>query len=376
MKKLLFMIPSLKLAGMERVFVTYANMLVHAGYDVTAIAFDASDDLKQELDKRVKFIYKPPKNHFGRSIPYIRHKFYDVGLWETRASARQLYDYYVGKEKYDVEIAFYRGRCVKIISGSTNPDSLKIAWVHNDFSMCKGITSSFSDLNGAIKAYDRFDKIICVSKMVEKSFQKVIGITDKTMVMYNPIPVDEIKEKSHMPCDYKKQRFTIMSIGRLMPAKGYDRLIKACARLQKEGHNLGLIIIGYGSELDNLKTIANSVEIKNLTFTGKQENPFKFIKSADLYVCSSRYEGYNLTVAEALSLGIPVLTTNCAGPPEILENGKYGMIVENSERGLYHEIRKLLKTPELLAMYKEKAAEAARNMDEKHFLHRLKNALD
>ena len=375
MKKILFMLPSLKLGGMERVFVTIANLLVRSGYDVTAVAFNPEDDMKYLLDERVKYRYQPPKKHFSKKIPYIRHQYYDNGLWETRASAQKLYRHYIGSETFDVEIAFFRGRCVKIISGSTNPSSLKLAWVHNDFTGCEGVTANFNGIGQVKEAYRRFDKILCVSRQVEASFHSVIGLADKTAVLYNPLPIAEIVEKSKARCPYQKQRFAVMSIGRLMPAKGYDRLIKACARLQQEGRDLELVIIGGGGERQALEALARQTGVKHLTLTGKQDNPFQFICSADLYVCSSRYEGFNLTVAEALALNLPVLTTDCAGPPEILQGGEYGMIVDNSEDGLYNGIKTLYDHPALLKQFRTKAENGAALFDEKQFIQRLKSIL-
>ncbi len=127
-KKILFVLPWLKVGGLERVQVNIANALSSRGHDVTILALNPENDLFGELDKRVKYVYKPYKPHkIMKRLPYIRHKFYDDGMWETRASANALYKYYVGNEKYDVEIGFFRGLSIKIISGSTNKNSVKLA---------------------------------------------------------------------------------------------------------------------------------------------------------------------------------------------------------------------------------------------------------
>ena len=89
--------------------------------------------------------------------------------------------------------------------------------------------------------------------------------------------------------------------------------------------------------------------------TGMQKNPYPYIKDADLLVCSSYYEGYNLTVAEALIIGTPVLSTDCTGPREILDGGEYGMIVENSDEGLYNGLKRCCDDSALLKKYREKA---------------------
>ena len=92
---------------------------------------------------------------------------------------------------------------------------------------------------------------------------------------------------------------------------------------------------------------------------------------ADLYVCSSRFEGYNLTVAEALILGVPVLSTDCAGPNEILDNGKYGVIVENSEDGLYSGIKDLLDNSDKLRYYKKRVKERISFFDEETIVRQI-----
>lgn len=375
MKKFLFMLPSLRTGGMERVFVTIANLLVRAGNSVTAVTFNPEMDMKGDLDEKVEVIYKEPKKHLGKIIPYIRHTMYDNGLWETRASARQLYKYYIGDNKYDIEIAFFRGRCVKIISGSTNPDSRKIAWVHSDFTKCEGIEGNFKGMDAVKKAYSVFDKIVCVSKPAEKAFAQVIGLDEKTVTIQNCVPVSDITEKSKAPCDFEKKCFTVMSVGRLHKVKGYDRLIRACARLQKAGTPLDLVIIGKGDEAENLRSLAAELDYPNLTLLGQQDNPYRYVKNADLYVCSSFYEGFNLTIAEALALGVPALSTDCSGPCEILNNGEYGMIVENSEDGLYNGMLKLIQDPELLEKYKSKTKERTKFFDEYTYMKKIEKII-
>ncbi len=358
MKKVLFVLPWLALGGLERMQVTIANALVMRGYDVTVLVLEDRLDLKDELDERVHLIYKPYKPHrIMNHIPYIRHKFYDDGMWETRASAEKLYNYYIGKEKYDVEVGFFRGLSVKIVSGSTNKSSRKIAWVHSDFKHCKGITNNFKSLEDTQNAYSRYDKIVCVSKQAEESFNQIIGLCNKTTVIYNMLPTDRILKAANESIDIKKQKFTILSVGHLIDVKGYDRLLEAVKRLIDDGFDFDLWLVGYGDDEHKLKKYAKENALNNVNFLGFQKNPYKYMKNADLYVCSSRYEGFNLTVAEALFLEKPVISTNCTGPREILEDGKYGMLVDNSTEGLYNGIRQFLSNDTVIKDYRQKAKE-------------------
>jgi len=366
MKKILFILPSLAVGGLERVQVTIANALVRRGYDVKVMLLNPVKALASELDERVKLVYKPEKTHkIMKRIPYIRHKLYDDGMWETRASAKKLYKYYIGKEKFDVEIAFFRGLPIKIISGSTNKASVKIAWVHSDFKVCKGVANNFKSMQHVKNAYGRFDKIVCVSGQAQQSFIDVVGCVEKTELIYNLLPVEEIVKKSIEEIDIQKQKFMICAVGRLGAEKGYDRLLSAVVRLKTEGFDFDLWLIGDGREKDALQKFVKENALDNVLLLGKQSNPYKYMKQADLYVCSSLYEGFNLTVAEAMILGIPVLSTKCTGPSEILDNGAYGMLVDNSTEGLYQGIKELLSDDaDKLAYYKQKTQERRPFFDE------------
>ena len=76
---------------------------------------------------------------------------------------------------------------------------------------------------------------------------------------------------------------------------------------------------------------------------------------SNLYISPSFTEGYSLSIAEAIVLGLPILSTDCAGPSELLNHGEYGMIVENNSDGIYKGLKQLLSNPQLLEKYKRKS---------------------
>ncbi|MBQ1453267.1 MAG: glycosyltransferase, partial [Ruminococcus sp.] len=193
MKNILLLLPSLTVGGMERMAVTLANKLDSLGFSVTVMILDDITELQTELSNNIRLIRKPYKNHFGKKLPYIRHKYYDDGMWETRATPRQLYEYYVGKEEFDVEIAFFRGLCVKIISGSTNQNAVRLAWVHSDFRRARGYQNNFRSINEVRDAYVRFDRVVCVSNEAKTGFIETIGDAGNLTTIYNMLPVEKIK---------------------------------------------------------------------------------------------------------------------------------------------------------------------------------------
>ena len=162
---------------MEKMAVTLANKLDSLGNSVTLMLLDNKTDLQYELSDKVRLIHKPYKAHLGQKLPYLRSKYYDDGMWETRAKAEQLYNYYVGKEKFDVEIAFFRGLPVKIISGSTDRAAVHLAWVHNDFRRAKGFQNNFRSAGEVFAAYSSFDRVICVSNEAQAGFIETVGDT-------------------------------------------------------------------------------------------------------------------------------------------------------------------------------------------------------
>ena len=132
-------------------------------------------------------------------------------------------------------------------------------------------------------------------------------------------------------------------MGGLVQQKGYDRLLRIYNNIVKKEKNIHLYILGEGNQRKELeKYIRNNNLGDKVTLLGYKENPYKYVKKADLFVCSSYYEGYSTAVTEALIVGTPVITTLCSGMQELLDNGTYGMIVENNEESLYNGLKKLI----------------------------------
>ena len=108
-----------------------------------------------------------------------------------------------------------------------------------------------------------------------------------------------------------------------------------------------------------------------VTLKGFQTNPYKFIMVSDLFVCSSRTEGFSTVVTEALILGIPVVSTDCSGMTELLGDSEYGLVTENNEDALYLGIKTLISDNTLLNHYQKKSQERSRDFDIKKTMHEV-----
>jgi len=183
--------------------------------------------------------------------------------------------------------------------------------------------------------YPLADIIICVCDAVRQDLFNIIGekIGKKTVVIYNPVPIDYIRQKSKEPLDFSKLPFKtithpmIVAVGRLELAKDYPTLIKAFAKLLtiQIAH---LLIIGEGKERKTLQILIEKLSISQYChLIGFISNPYPYIAKADLFVLSSKWEGFPNVVAEALALRRPIVATDCGGVREILADGKWGRIV-------------------------------------------------
>ena len=222
-RKILFVTPSLTVGGMEKTLVTIANFLAKRNYSVTIILLYLPNDYIDELDKNICVkVVSDPRFSIKSRIPFIRRKYYDSELYKKAASPEELYRYYVGKENYDVEVAFFRGHSVKIISGSTNKKSTKIAWVHSDYRYCKGLMAYFRSDEELKKAYLKFNKIVCVSNQAKDAFIERIGNLSSISVCYNMININRINQlasESGYPIKHNNKPI-IISVCRLVSVKG------------------------------------------------------------------------------------------------------------------------------------------------------------
>ena len=340
MKRVLFLVPSLSVGGMERMLVLYANLFAQNGDDVTVLNFSFDDPaMISELDERVRYrsAYQPVPNllrWFARGQKEGGFRLLPWKQWIRFHRPAYLYRKYI-QEPYDLEIAFYGAYALKILSGypADRKGTTRLAWVHSDFQMETGYRKGFASRDALLYAYRRMDRVVCVSNRAKESFCKAVGDPGNLAVLYNMLPVEEIRRKAEEPPTVR------------VPKASFHALIES---------------LDAGSYL---------------TITGMQSNPYPYLKEADLLVCASHYEGFPLNVAEALIAGTPVLSTDCTGPTEILENGTYGMLVPDDDRAILEGIRSFATDPSLSERYRARAAKRASELDAAHGMERLLSIL-
>lgn len=354
-KKILFLINNLLGGGAEKILIETIKKIDKSKYDIDLMTIYDDGIYIDEAKKLVNYktMFKKHKKFWGIS-------FYSFVLRYLKIMpATFLYRKYIRK-KYDVEIAFLEGAPTKIISGSNNYKSRKICWVHVDPVAQKLSTKNYISFRSEKKAYMKFDKIFCVSSQVQRSFNERYEITDNVEVLLNILDEDIIIKKSQeelKDCDFLNSSFKIVSTGRLARQKNFMMLLKVINRLKKD-FDFCLYIFGEGKCRNELEKYIEENELQNyVKLKGFVNNPFPYIKNGDLYVCSSIAEGFSTAVTEALILGVPVITTLCAGMDDLLGNSEYGLITANNEDSLYDGFYKLLSDKNLYNNYKNRAKE-------------------
>lgn len=360
MKKILLMVDNLDEGGVSKVLFDLLDNIDKEKYDITVMALYNNGIYKDKIKSYGRYIYcfNPP-NEKDNSIKGTLYRKYWGGMLKLPESF--MYKWFV-KEKYDIEIAFIHGWSTKFISASNNKKSKKIAWVHADLVTWNKVDGVFKNLDHHKNAYSKFNEVVCVSKTVKDGIEKKYGVKN-AKVIYNPINREKILNLSNEKIEDIKftSKFKLISVGRLAEEKGYDRLLRVFKQLDDEGFDLELTIIGSGEKYNELNDYIEENNLKDKVFLlGYRENPYKYVKNSDLFVCSSLSEGFSLVIGEAMAIGVPVVSVKCQGANEVLGFGEYGMLVNNDENSLCNGIKMLIDNKKLCDTYRTKAIERGR----------------
>jgi glycosyltransferase involved in cell wall biosynthesis len=269
-----------------------------------------------------------------------------------------LYQFILKGKKYDVEFAAIHGFRDEILN-SPQKSSKKLIWIHNDLKK-----TEFHDYTDEeFRKFFGYDKIMVISEKIEQDFESLAQNAEekeKIVRIYNPLDTEEILRKSEnkttdcfVPRNDKSEPVFI-SVGTVFPQKGFDRLLKIHKKLLDEGFLHEIQILGDGYDFENIKNLQKELNVtETSTLFGFTDNPYPYFKNADFYILSSRYEGFPTVLFEAITLKKNIIATDVSGVKEMLKDGKLGLIVENSEEGIYFGMKKALENPESFEKYSE-----------------------
>ena len=214
------------------------------------------------------------------------------------------------------------------------------------------------------KILGKADSLVAVSHGVAEDIFAITGIPlEKIKVIRNPVITPELKDLATAPVDHEwllqKDIPVLLGIGRLGRQKNFELLIKAFNEMRSR-IDCRLIILGEGRRRSSLEKLVNRLGLNEyVELPGFVVNPFAYLAKSDLFVLSSLWEGSPNALAEALALGIPVVSTDCdSGPHEILQDSRYGRLVPvNDDEKLAEAMISTLSNPLQSEILREAVAE-------------------
>jgi glycosyltransferase involved in cell wall biosynthesis len=217
------------------------------------------------------------------------------------------------------------------------------------------------------RLYQNLESIIVPSSgALEESVRVARMPRGRFQVIHNPLDIDLIARKAHQPLGSVFPFPYLLAAGRLSEEKGFGMLLRAYRLLKERGLQHHLVILGEGPLRHDLESLVQKYELVGEVFMpGFVTNPFNVMRNAGIFVLSSEHESFGMVIAEALSLGVPVVSTDCpSGPREILADGKYGLLaVPGDHVDLADKIQLLLNNQSMLRDFatfgKQRAGEFA-----------------
>lgn len=359
MKKVLFVVDEKMLGGVSIVLENILWALDQNKYKIDVAVLHNRGECLKNIPENVNII---PGGSFFDSIDFpiseiikkkdiklllnkLRIVFYMKTGWIKKRIIKERKK--MGLGNYDTEIAFKDG--FTALFTAFGPTLNKVHWLHYEYNLLNPNANYDSLFKEALPT---FNNIIAVSKGVMDYFNGIYHLESKTSVIANLINIEQILEKAGAVEEHHIFNNHFISVGRLHNQKGYDILMNVVSRLQKENKlpaNFKLDIYGGGPMEMQLKQQLKDLSLENyVCLKGQTLNPFRYVKEADVFILSSRYEPFGLVIVEAMTLQVPVLATSNAATAELIDSGINGYIVENSEEGLYKGLLYMIEHPEFI----------------------------
>lgn len=354
-KKILIRIGSLRHGGAEKALVTFLKNLPKEKYEIDLLLNLYSGKYLAEVPDWINILYLNKGEMITTNrIQDIPQKAFRVVYQKMlQKFPNLLYKNILKGKKYNIEFAAIHGFRDEILN-SPLKSSKKIIWIHND--LRKTHFHNYTDEE--IRKFFGFDKIMVISEHIQKDFENLARTEDeknRIVRIYNPLDTAEILTKAGSGKQEAGSNVpTFISVGTVFPQKGFDRLLKVHKRLLDEGFNHKIKIVGDGYDFENIKKLKSELGVdETAEMTGFTDNPYPHFKNADFYILSSRYEGFPTVLFEAITMKKNIIATDVSGVREMLEDGKLGLIVENSEEGIYEGMKKALSEPEHFSEYQQ-----------------------
>jgi glycosyltransferase involved in cell wall biosynthesis len=349
-KNLLFVIESLHCGGAEKSLITLLRYIDFNKYNVDLLLIKKGGEFEKFIPRQVHVIHKElftGLGFFSKMSAKTRfwllrkqntnRQFHTAQLfWKALGNSIKMHE-----KEYDIAIAYNQGFATYFVAEKTLAVK-KIAWLNTDYQKA-GYNASFDYIR-----YTQFEKIIAVSRENQLSLIKAMDAINKAL------PSNIIKDISDEETIYRlslekdslpgeENIVKILTVARLVKAKGLYLAIEACELLKANGKDIKWYVIGEGDDRPYLEALIREKKLQEVfILLGYKENPYPFMRSCDLYIQTSLFEGLGITLIEAAILKKPIVTTNFPTASTIITHNETGVICEMDAQSIAGSITNYL----------------------------------
>ena len=353
-KRILFIIDSLNCGGAEKSLISLLPLLDYDRLDVNLLIFKRGGVFEKYIPNQVRV---------------ISHELYGSGFWgRIRRMIHQIkfsYQLRYGKKRhgaethwramskvikplegrYDVAIAYQQGMPTFFLATNIEADK-KIAWINAD------VFEAGYQMDYCKQFYDQMDAIVAVSqKLLEKLSAQTPWMKDRLRCIYdiiNPDVIRQLAQETVYDMIPAGGEMSIVTVGRLTRPKNHLMAVDAARILKEKGQNFKWYFVGEGEMRKPIEEIISELELQdNVVLLSMKENPYPYMAKADIYVQTSTFEGFGMTIAEAKILHRPVVSTNFDVVYDQITDRENGLIADMTSESVASKILELIQNKEL-----------------------------
>ena len=252
--------------------------------------------------------------------------------------------YPASKGYFDIAIAYQQGFPTYYVADNVHAEK-KYAWINTDLKNA-GYRVRYNR-----PFYDKMTKVFAVSQALCEMLPTT-GFVDKTKLslVKDVLNVNLIRELSTASIDFSfsQSRLKLLTIGRLVPPKNYPLAVETAQRLHEKGFDFEWVFIGDGPDRDSIEEKIKTFNLEDrILLAGQQTNPYPYFALCDIYVQTSSFEGFGLTLSEAKILHKPIVTTNFPSAFDQIIDGENGLIAEMTPESVADKIISIVDNPAL-----------------------------
>ncbi|WP_028550874.1 glycosyltransferase [Paenibacillus sp. UNC451MF] len=364
-KRVLFVMNNMRCGGAEKALISLLETMDYSAYEVDLFLFKHDGIFMNQIPESVHLLEEPAEyQYYDMSIKRaildcVRKGKLHIALFrglagvifkseKNRVRCEQRVWKYISKslknidKPYDIAVGYLEKNPIYFCIDKVKAHK-KIGFIHNDYDklgMDPELDRSY---------FDKLDHLVTVSEECGHVLKNRFPMyQQKVDVMYNIVSPAAISKLSQEQSEWDDRRMKLVSVGRLNHQKGFELAVETCKELVHNGYPVTWYVIGEGEERGMLEKLiaANNLQDR-FVLMGLKENPYPYIKEADIYVQPSRFEGKSIAIDEAKILHKPIVVTNFSTAKDQINDRENGLIVEMNSTSLFHAIKSLIDDEEL-----------------------------